>query len=155
VFKKVFRDRRSLLIILDQYYKTVGISLNRCCSCLISQSVCLWVSVWDDGTSLGKNSPIIGANFGTLTPVLNTTAPICSTSLELHQYSNPDPTSDLPPWLVAITHNYRAVWVKSFPRFSFFPYDVTAAVPPKKESVHNLMLTLTRMVNSKTVVIPA
>ncbi len=43
-----------------------------------------------------ENNPITGAGLGdTLLPVQNTTAPICSTSPELHQYSNPHPTSDL------------------------------------------------------------
>ncbi len=42
-----------------------------------------------------ENNPIIGAGLGTLLPVQNTTVPILGTSLEFHQYSNPNLTSDL------------------------------------------------------------
>jgi hypothetical protein len=40
-----------------------------------------------------ENNPIMAKVKGT--PVQNTTAPICNNTLELHYYSNPDPTSNL------------------------------------------------------------
>jgi len=43
--------------------------------------------------ALKNNNPIIGARLGT--PVRNTTALISGTSPELHQYNNPNHTSDL------------------------------------------------------------
>jgi hypothetical protein len=42
-----------------------------------------------------ESNPMIGAGLSTLLLVQTTTTTICSTPSELHQHSNPDPTSDL------------------------------------------------------------
>jgi len=74
-----------------------------------------------------ENNPIIGAGLSTLLLVQNTTEfGICNTSLELHQYSKPDPTSYLTyhpnttPYTNPQNPSIQAVCIKLFKRLTPF-----------------------------------
>ncbi len=81
---------------------------------------------------------MIGTGLGTLLPVQNTKTPICNTSVELHQYSYPNPTSDLtyPPKTTPLDQpqnpNNQAVCVKSFQRLSIHTLVLVGAASVKK-----------------------